>query len=86
MPGNTLAFGTMPIPTGVKCLFDIAAVVTLVDMIAQSVGAAVFDGPHDFMLFFSHFVAGAIGIAVLVKNVGDFIGRSVMVRCRQAHQ
>ena len=66
-----LARGTMPIFAGMIALLEVSAHWTLVDMAAQGLGAALFNGHHGLQVVFGHTVGefGTIRRAIALEDL-----------------
>ena len=74
-PAGTLGVLTlraMPVAAGVVADAEMRALAALLDMAAEGGGAADLDGAHDAQLLTRQPMRGAIGGAVLSKNVSQF--------------
>ncbi len=64
-----VAFGTVPIPAGVIGVAQVPAVITLRDVAAKELGAAVLDVPESALLAGEQRVACPVSCAVLAEDV-----------------
>jgi len=67
--GQGLAFGTVPIPTGVIRYLQMAAVVALILMAAQGGGSADLDGTHGPQMIAGQFMGFSVFRAVLTEDI-----------------
>ena len=73
-PLCVLTLGTMAVAAGVVADPGVVAMAALFDVAAQDGGAAGFDSPHDAQRLERQGVRGAVGFAVLSKNVSQLDG------------
>ncbi len=70
----------MAVAAGVVADLLVATAVALVNMATQGGGAALFDGPHDLVLFKRERMLAAVAGAEAPEDVGHFQGRAWLCR------
>jgi hypothetical protein len=69
LPGNIIAAGTVAVPAGVVCFFQVAAGVADLPMGAELAAPAVFNVVHDLVLPGVQLVLGSELLAVFPENI-----------------